>query len=100
MITRIYVMQKGEDSRANGALNSFNGLGLKGKVNKVAILDSYLINANISKEELVKSAEILTNKNIETYLIDSLPDLFGFSYVLEIGFLPGVTDNVARTILE
>jgi phosphoribosylformylglycinamidine synthase II len=100
MISRIYVWPKGEDSRANMAVKSWNGLGLKGAVSKVSIKDSYLINADLAQAELEKSAKLLTNERLENYSLNSLPDLSGFSYVVEIGFAPGVTDNVAHTVME
>jgi len=100
MISRIYVVPKVEDSRGKVVKKSFNGLGLSGQVKNVLIIDSYLINANLSKEQLTQSAELLVNKNLENFSINKMPDLSGFSYVIEIGFAPGVTDNVAHTVME
>jgi len=63
-------------------------------------INSYLIDAKLSRKELEKLAQTLTNPTLEEYFIDRSPDLSDFSYAIEIGFLPGVTDNVATTTKE
>jgi len=78
MISRIYVMPKNGGARA----------------------DSYLIDSQFSKRELVKLAEAFTNPILERYYINESPEGGNFSYAIEIGFLPGVTDNVAHTVKE
>ncbi len=85
MISRIYVIPKDH--------------GTKG--------DSYLIDSNLSKEKLEKLAQALTNPILEKYFINKSPNLEdrarrggGFSYAVEIGYKPGVTDNVANTVKE
>ena len=62
--------------------------------------DSYLIDSQFSKRELVKLAEAFTNPILERYYINESPEGGNFSYAIEIGFLPGVTDNVAHTVKE
>src|SRR3989344_5338876 len=57
----------------------------KGKVN---FLYSYLLSHNFSLEE---------------FSIDKFPDVghpTSFTYAIEIGFKPGVTDNIAHTVKE
>src|SRR3989338_11293443 len=85
MISRIYVMPKKATTRA----------------------DSYLIDSKLSYEELTKLAQALTNSILETYFINHLEVLppsgkktSKFNYATEIGFLPGVTDNVGHTVKE
>ena len=66
-------------------------------------VDSYLIDSKFSKKELEKLAGALTNPIIENYTINEspiFPRLGNFSYAIEIGFLPGVTDNVGHTVKE
>ncbi len=99
MISRLYVMPQKEDSRAKLFLKSWNNLGLKGKISNVTIIDSYLIEGELSNDQIYKSANALTNKRFEQFLINELPKA-NFSYIIEIGFLPGVTDNIARTTKE
>src|SRR3989344_2847843 len=78
MISRIYVMPKNRGARA----------------------DSYLIDSKFSKKELMKVAEALTNPILEEYFINKSPQVGDFSYAIEIGFLPGVTDNISHTVKE
>ncbi|HAQ02427.1 phosphoribosylformylglycinamidine synthase [Candidatus Nomurabacteria bacterium RIFOXYC2_FULL_36_8] len=107
MISRLYVLPKGEDSRTRLFLKSWQGLGLKGRITHLSILDTYIINGELSSGELTKVAESLTNQNFEKFLINELPTSLdlgvkekNFSQIIEIGFLPGVTDNVAHTAKE
>ncbi len=62
--------------------------------------DSYLIDSKLSQKELIKLAEALTNPILEDYFIDESPRIKGHKYAIEIGFLPGVTDNVSHTVKE
>src|SRR3989344_5628048 len=78
MISRIYVMLKTGASRA----------------------DSYLIDSKFSKKELIKLAEALTNPILENYYINQSPKVGDFSFAVEIGFKPGVTDNIGSTVKE
>src|SRR3989338_9098196 len=86
MISRIYEAPKKKGSRIN----------------------SYLIDSKFSKKELVKLAGALTNPILEKHFINKSPDVghlgsrrpTSFSYAIEIGFLPGVTDNVSHTVKE
>ncbi len=81
MISRIFVVSKGGSIRA----------------------DSYLIDSTLSRTELEKLANALTNPILEKFSIDEFPKdtlLDKFDYAVEIGFLPGVTDNVGHTVNE
>ncbi|MFA6273796.1 MAG: AIR synthase-related protein [Candidatus Paceibacterota bacterium] len=107
MILRIYVMSKTKDSRERLFLKSWTNLGLSGKLSNISIIDSYIIDSELSNEELLKSANALTNLILEKFSINNLEALppkggkaSGQGYVIEIGFLPGVTDNVAHTTKE
>ncbi len=78
MISRIYVVPKNEVTKA----------------------DSYLIDSKLSPRELITLAEALTNPILERYFINESPKVENFSYAIEIGYLPGVTDNVGHTVKE
>src|SRR4051812_42569053 len=81
MISRLYVMPKKVSTRGN----------------------SYLIDSKLSTKELEKLGEAITNPILERYSINNFPEggLKGsFSYAVEIGFLPGVTDNVGHSVKE
>ena len=81
MISRIYVAQKKNSN----------------------FLNSYLIAHKFKNEQILKIAEALTNPILEEFSIDIFPKdrLLGkFAYAIEIGFKPGVTDNVGHTVEE
>ncbi len=100
MISRIYVAQKAIDSRAKVLQNSWNKLGLSGRVTGVTLLDSYTIHASLTSSHLKKAASALCNPSLEIATISKLPKVASYTYVIEIGFMPGVTDNVAKTAEE
>src|SRR3989344_4285361 len=86
MISRIYVAQK----------------------NKADFIDSYLITHKFSRDKLTKIGKALTNPTIEEFSIDKFPSAVlrarpkteSFRYAIEIGFKPGVTDNIGHTTEE
>ena len=100
MISRIYVSQGGTDSRENAYVKSWGGLGLSGKIKNVSIVDCYTILGKFSKQELGKISETLTNPQIEKYSLNKITTEKKWDYAVEIGFLPGVTDNVGHTTRE
>jgi len=78
MISRIYVVLKDSPKR----------------------MDSYLVGSTFSKKELSQLAGALTNSILEEYYLNESPTIGDFSFAVEIGFKPGVTDNVASTVKE
>jgi phosphoribosylformylglycinamidine synthase II len=100
MISRIYVMPKGKDVRGSLHVKSFNDLGLSDRISNVQIIDSYLIKSKLSNSQILKVAQTLTNPILEEFSINHMPKVPGFIYGIEIGFLPGVTDNIAHTATE
>ena len=78
MISRIYVIQK----------------------KKANFIDSYLISHKFSNEKILKIAKALTSPILEEFSIDKFPKIQNFTYAIEIGFKPGVTDNVSHTVKE
>ena len=100
MISRIYVAPKIKNSREKLFLKSWNNLDLSAKVSGVSIIDSYLIDSELSTSLLLKVANALTNQVLEKFSINKIPEEKKFIYAVEIGFLPGVTDNVGSTAKE
>src|SRR3989338_525828 len=98
MIDRIYVSQKVKDNRERNYLKAFESLGLSGKLRGLKILDGYLFSHELDRTDLENSARILTNPVSEAFFINKVP--FSFDFAIEIGFLPGVTDNVGHTAKE
>src|SRR3989344_2745009 len=99
MISRIFVAPKGSDTRWTIYKKSFGELGLRGQISSIRTIDSYLILSNLSREKLKKAAAALTNPILEQFSINELYTE-KCNYVIEIGFLPGVTDNIGHTAEE
>ncbi len=69
----------------------------KDKLNPVYV---YTIEANLNLKQLKKIANALTNPIIQISRVNQPIYPKKFSWAVEIGFLPGVTDNVANTTKE
>src|SRR3990167_3508133 len=97
MTARISVSPIIPDARAQENLKSlramFTGMALSG----LSITYSYTIDADIKAGEDKKIAESLTQKLVEKYSTGEVIAPQNYSYAIEIGFLPGVKDNVGRT---
>lgn len=112
MITRIEVYSSITDTRAQIRLKKMEKNFPK--LNGVTIADVYTIDKTFSPDQLEKIASMLANPVTQTSLV--IPEKTGiqidrsrimsgmtksnFSFALEIGFLPGVTDNIANTARE
>jgi phosphoribosylformylglycinamidine synthase len=92
-------MPKVKDSRQKLYQKSWENLGLSGKISGIYILNSYTLAHEFSDKELEGAAGALTNPVLEKFSINEMPTRT-FAYAIEIGFLPGVTDNVAHTVKE
>jgi phosphoribosylformylglycinamidine synthase II len=69
-------------------------------VEKVRTIDVYTVDAELSDAELQQAAsEPFCDPVIQTYSIDR-PAADNFHFLVEVGFRPGVTDNVGRTARE
>jgi len=73
-------------------------LGLQ--VNDVRVADSFLIDRSLTRDQLeFATEELLRDPVIQDASIDN-PISLPFDWLIEVGFRPGVTDNVARTTRE
>ncbi|MBI3627689.1 MAG: phosphoribosylformylglycinamidine synthase, partial [Candidatus Sungbacteria bacterium] len=108
MAIRIDVVPTIPDARADVKKKEFQGIVGRG-VRKVSVSDSYLIDTNLSGAGLTKARAALVNQRVEASHVGLpvrgrtqtgrwLPKRF--SWGIEIGFLPGVTDNVGTTAKE
>ncbi|MDB3905803.1 AIR synthase-related protein, partial [Alphaproteobacteria bacterium] len=75
------------------------------KSQAIKILDSYLFSQNVKNVNFNKISSILTNKVSQIVLTNNnyeklLSNYGNFNWVIEIKFLPGVTDNIANTATE
>ncbi len=98
MAIRIDVIPTIPDARAEVRLKAFRALVGSG-VTSVHIADSYLIDADISKAASKKAKDALTNPQVEKSIIGRWKPAH-FSFGIEIGYLPGVTDNIGTTAGE
>jgi len=69
-------------------------------VETVRTIDVYTVDADLSEDELTKAAsEPFCDPVIQVWSIDR-PLAAGFDFLVEVGYRPGVTDNVGRTARE
>ncbi|MCM2359423.1 MAG: phosphoribosylformylglycinamidine synthase subunit PurS, partial [Geobacteraceae bacterium] len=69
-------------------------------VTGVRSIDVYTVDAELTDAELQQAAsEPFCDPVIQTWRIDA-PAAKGFDFLVEVGFRPGVTDNVGRTARE
>lgn len=97
MTHRITVKPTVSDSRAAGILRNLHTVFPDTKLQGVATVAAYTIDAELSDDHIKIAAERLTNPVIEECSIASVSTPAHYSYAIEIGFLPGVTDNVGHT---
>lgn len=100
MAHRIEVIPRGDDARAKVLKNYLKYLDSGKKISQIRVIDVYTIDKELSSGHLKKAADLLINPVVEDCLIDHSIETGDASFALEIGFLPGVTDNVAHTARE
>src|SRR5688500_2394096 len=100
MAVRLDIRPIVPDSRALTYKNAFNNLDLTGRVTEVFVVDSYLLDFRLSARELAEATTALTNPTIEQAHVNQAWAPNRFHSAAEIGFLPGVTDNVGTTANE
>ncbi|MDO8639716.1 MAG: phosphoribosylformylglycinamidine synthase subunit PurL [bacterium] len=98
MIKRIEVYTKILDTRAEIKKKHFNRNGFTGRIKNIWIADVYTIEKHLTAEQLRKISQIVSNPITQTTKREEA--IRKFNFAIEIGFLPGVTDNVANTAKE
>ncbi len=95
---RIEVFHRISDPRCEVVRKKLAGLGFA--ISAVHISDNYLVNADIDEGQAIAVGRLLVQPVIQDFLVNRpyMPE--GFDYAVEIGFLPGVTDNIAHTVRE
>ncbi|MBI2970866.1 MAG: phosphoribosylformylglycinamidine synthase subunit PurL [Candidatus Aenigmarchaeota archaeon] len=69
-------------------------------VGSVRTADVYTVDANLRYEQLTTlAAQLFADAVTQTFAIDA-PVLGGYNWLIEVGFKPGVTDNVGKTSKE
>jgi len=97
-LTRIEVSFQ-KDARAEITKKNLEKAGFSG-IKAVSLNDVYTISSNFSQEELVQCADLLHNPVTQSFSVGKPLAAEDFDWVVEIGFLPGVTDNVGKTAAE
>ncbi len=70
------------------------------KVQRVKVVDVYTINKDFDEFTLQRIADALSNPVLQSFCINEAQKNTDFSYAVEVGFLPGVTDNTGHTAKE
>ena len=97
---RIAVASKVDDSRAKHFLLTLRERFPNIELTGVSTTQCYTIDAGINEYEVAQAAERLANLLTEVYSTGGILEPELFAYAVEIGFLPGVTDNVGKTARE
>lgn len=99
MAHRIEIVQIIPDTRAQVRKKDLDSIGFSKKVDDVKIVDVYTIEGDLPKPDLERVKGMLANSVFQEGSVDD-PVKTQFDYAIEIGFLPGVTDNVGNTARE
>src|SRR3989338_11064637 len=97
MAERITVTATIPDARAKSYLKTLKSIFPTLHLNDAAVTVAYTINATLTKRECESVAKQLTNPLVEGYSIARVLAPESYAYAIEIGYLPGVTDNVGHT---
>jgi phosphoribosylformylglycinamidine synthase subunit PurSL len=97
---RIEVKTVANDMRSLVQLNKIKSLGFTEKVKECKLIEVYTIEKHLKQDQLESIADALCNPVSQTYQIDGHETETPFDWAIEIGFLPGVTDNVGTTTRE
>ncbi|MBI5469804.1 phosphoribosylformylglycinamidine synthase [Candidatus Kaiserbacteria bacterium] len=100
MAVRIDVRKVVADSRAQMRLAQWKTLSLSKSPSAAWVVDSYVIDAKLPAGGSDDIASALMNPSVEKAEVNSRWNPDSFAFAIEIGFLPGVTDNVGHTAKE
>ncbi len=99
MVFRIEVYAKVTDTRALTRAKFLRSLGFA--LDSLNLIDVYTINKSFTDDQITKIAQSLTNPVTHEYQIrPGQVKKADFNWALEIGFLPGVTDNIGNVAKE
>jgi len=101
MTHRIEVTTKLEfsDPMGSGVKNQIQALGLP--IENVRVTDVYTIEGDLSRKELERlGQELFADPVTQFSSVDKPPIDTDYDWSIEVGYLPGVTDNVGRSARE
>ncbi len=99
MVARIEIASKVPDTRALVRKRRLLDDGFS-DVREVILVDVYTVDKKLTSSQLQKIGHMLANPVTQEFSITNPLAPKSFSWAIEIGFLPGVTDNVANTTRE
>ncbi|MFA6017143.1 MAG: AIR synthase-related protein [Patescibacteria group bacterium] len=97
-INRIEIISRIPDTRAKLKKNQLHHINKN--VDEVFFVDVYTIKKDLNQSQLKQIASSLTNPVYQDSKINQPTLVKQFSWGVETGYLPGVTDNVANTVKE
>jgi phosphoribosylformylglycinamidine synthase II len=106
MTTRIEIATTVFDSRAAVRQKKFNELLSAKKIANIFLLDTYTVDKQLSETQLTNLASTLCNPVTQAFHFrtEKTKSEYAlaqtFDWALEIGYLPGVTDNASHTVEE
>lgn len=77
-----------------------NRIEVSSKISNTQAISVYTIKKDLNKNQLKEIALSLTNPVYQKFTINKPTLVDKFTWAIETGFLPGVTDNVANTVKE
>jgi phosphoribosylformylglycinamidine synthase len=100
MISRIFITSIVKDAREDSQIGHWKSLELSKNIKKIKVLDCYSIDSKFNRSELEKIGNALANPILEKFELNKPSLNGGYTYAIEVGYLPGVTDNIAHTAKE
>lgn len=100
MVHRIEISSKVFDTRAKVFKKKLEEAGFRSKIKEVSLIDVYTVDKDFTLNQLKRIASALSNPVAQSVAVDRPQASEKFTWAIETGFLPGVTDNVANTTKE
>jgi phosphoribosylformylglycinamidine synthase subunit PurSL len=98
MVHQIEIGFKTTNTRVDILKQSLASLGLR--INNLWSTDVYTFDKKFTLRQLKKIALMLTNPVVQKHAIDKRLNPIKFNISCEVGYLPGVTDNIAYTVQQ
>ena len=96
MAHRIEISSSIRDTRSEVLMKKLESKGFSG-LNRLKLVDVYSFDTSLKNDEIQRVASMLTNPLSQIFELDVFSMKDKFDYVIEVGSLPGVTDNVGST---
>ena len=100
MVQRVEVVSRIPDAREQIKIRHLKESGFSGRIDEVKISDVYTIDTNLTTNQLEKISSMLGNQVFQEVVVIGSKAPENFDYAVEIGFLPGVTDNIGNSARE